>query len=86
MEKSSNCGNVESQGGSNRIVGNSIKPETDQSPNEKCAEKSDDHGEHFDARVDEQGEIEAAEKVINALFYYRRHVFMRLKRQANAVK
>lgn len=34
----------------------------------------------------EAGEIEAAEKVINSMLYYRRHVFLRLKRQADAVK
>lgn len=34
----------------------------------------------------EDGELEAAEKVINSMLYYRRHVFLRLKRQADAVK
>lgn len=34
----------------------------------------------------EAGEVEAAEKVINSMLYYRRHVFLRLKRQADAVK
>lgn len=50
----------------------------------KCVENNKSIDEEL--LLNEVGEIEAAEKVINSMLYYRRHVFLRLKRQADAVK